>query len=122
MTRSPIATPAVGTINDPGGPCPSPSPVGRGDGGTVHKRPQGTVRGRLGSVDADRAMAAFRDPPGGFHGVAAEARRRGKGGMRGQLPADDLDAESAGYKVRMDIRSIPATAEVSFVQPLLYRP
>jgi hypothetical protein len=63
---------------------PVPVPYREGDGGTVHKRPQGTVWGRLGTVDADRAMAAFRDPPGGFHGVAAEARRRGVGGVQGQ--------------------------------------
>ena len=61
-----------------------PVPYRAGDGGTVHKRPQGTVRGRLGTVDTDRAMASFRNHPGGFHGVAAEARRRGVGGVQGQ--------------------------------------
>ena len=45
---------------------PVPVPYREGDGGTVHKRPQGTVWGRLGTVDADRAMAAFRDPPRGL--------------------------------------------------------
>ncbi len=103
---------------------PVPVPCREGDGGTVHKRPQGTVWGRLGTVDTGEVGRGVdsRSPSGGFRGLAAEARRCGKKGGTGQLPADDLDAESAGYKVRMDIRSIPATAEVSCVQPLLYRP
>jgi len=53
-----------------------PVPCREGDGGTVHKRPQGTVRGRLGTVVRSRPWRRFAVTPGGFHG-AAEARRRG---------------------------------------------
>ncbi len=89
---------------------PVPVPYREGDGGTVHKCPQGTVWGRLGTVHTVVAAATIRGRRRGSRGEAAEARRCGKEGCLVSAQADNLDANLGG-KVRMGIRSISTTAE-----------